>query len=382
MRFLHTADWHLGRSLGGFSLLRDQEFLLSGQFLGIVRDTRPDAVLIAGDVFDRSVPPADAVELLDDLLVRLIRECAVPVILIPGNHDEARRLGFGAKLLTASGLHIGQSAMGEAIRIVSARGAATVVTSGYASPALLATLPGLEAVACHDSGFAALAPRLHALCAESGPRLLVAHAFVAGGAESRDSERGLAVGGSGAVAPDRFAGFDYVALGHLHRPQTLAGGRVRYSGSPLPYSVAEADHAKSVTLVELDRGGGIPRVEEFALTPLRAVRVLTGAFATLLRSPPEGRLDFVAVRLTDATPVPDAQRRLAAVFPHLVGIDYVAAERAASAGVAAASAAVRAARPFELFAAFHAAMRDGATLSDAEGAVVASAIANAEAAGG
>ncbi|MDB5372613.1 MAG: exonuclease SbcCD subunit [Belnapia sp.] len=376
MRFLHTADWHLGRSLGGHSLHEDQERLLAEEFLGMVRDTKPDAVLIAGDVFDRFVPPPEAVELLDDILHRIIRQHGVPVVLIPGNHDHARRLSFGARLLRDAGLHIAQSATGAAVRV----GGATVVATGYASPALLATLPGYEGVTDHDTGFAALAPALLGLCTEPGPRLLVAHAFVTGGAESPDSERSLSVGGTGQVLASRFAGFDYVALGHLHRPQTLGaalgGGCIRYSGSLFPYSVEEADHAKSVTLVEFDLAG-MARIEELPLVPRRRLRVVRGSFAelraALTEGRPEGRMDYVALELTDPRPVPEAQRLLSEVFPRIVGLRYLA-EAAAPGRLAVPGSAARATRPIDLFAGFYRAMREDAPLAGAAREVVVAAI--------
>ncbi len=375
MRFLHTADWHLGRTLGGHPLHEDQEYLLGGQFVDIVRDTRPDAVLIAGDLFDRMAPPADAVELLDDILHRIIG-LGVPVVLIPGNHDEAKRLGFGARLLGAAGLHIAHSATGSAVRFADAHGEVTVVASGYASPALLATLPGFEGIADHDSGFGLLCPMLHGKCPAGGRRVLVAHGFVAGGAEC-ESERGLMVGGTGQIAAARFAGFHYTALGHLHRPQTLGDGRIRYSGSPLAYSASEAGQDKSVTLVELDAAGAV-RTTEVPLAPRRPFRLLEGSFAALRAAPQAGRGDFVAITLTDPTPVPEAQRHLAELYPRIVSLRYAATQHCHEAS-SPPRRDRRAVRPLELFAAFHAAMR-GAPLPDAARGVVAAAIGAAEAA--
>lgn len=372
MRFLHTADWHLGRTLGGHGLQADQEHLLGGQFVDLVRDTAPDAVLIAGDVFDRAVPPAEAVELLDDILHRIILGLRVPVVMIPGNHDEARRLSFGARLLAAGGLHIADSPLGRATTF----GDVTVVGCGYASPLVLAQKLGPEAVvADHDTGFGLLAPLLHGLCPPGGRRLLVAHAFVMGGSEC-ESERSLSVGGTGQVAARHFAGFDYVALGHLHRPQTLAGGRLRYSGSPLAYSSSEAGQAKSVTLIELDAAGDC-RVEEIPLAPLRRLRRLAGSFAELQAAPASGREDFLAITLTDPRPVPEAQRRLAEIFPRIIAFGYAAQPAAGAPPIA--TRAARAMRPIALFAEFHVAMRD-APLPAAAGPVLAEAITAAEAA--
>lgn len=377
MRLLHTADWHLGRSLGGHALLEDQEHLLLGQFLHMVRDAQPDAVLIAGDVFDRAVPPAEAVELLDDVLQRIVLGLRIPVVMIPGNHDEARRLSFGARLLAGAGLHIGDSPLGRAVTLEDAAGPVSLVTVGYASPLALAALaPDGEAFADHDAGFAWLAPQLLGLCEPGHRRVLVAHGFVSGGAES-ESERGLSVGGTGQIGAHRFAGFDYVALGHLHRPQTLGEGRLRYSGSPLAYSLSEIGHGKSVSLVELDAAGAV-RIEAMPLTPLRALRVLEGPFAALRDAPAERRDDFLSVVLTDPVPVPDAQRRLAEIYPRIVGLRH-AGMAAATAAIATPGAAARAATPLDLFTRFHQAVR-GRDLPEESLPILHAAIAAAGAA--
>jgi exonuclease SbcD len=375
MRLLHTADWHLGRTLGGHGLQEDQAHILGIEFLRVVMETRPDAVLVAGDVFDRAVPPAEAVELLDDVLQRIVLGLRIPVVMIPGNHDEARRLGFGARLLAGAGLHIGDSPLGRAVRLADAHGPVSILAAGYASPLALAQQADGADFADHDAGFAWLAPRLLALAEPGDRRVLVAHAFVAGGSES-ESERGLSVGGTGQIGAARFAGFDYVALGHLHRPQTLGQGRLRYSGSPLAYSTSEAGQAKSVTLVELAADGGVT-LEAIPLTPLRPLRVLAGSFQALRAAPPEGQGDWLSLVLTDATPIPEAQRQLAQVFPRIVAFRY-AIEAATAGGLALPDAAMRAEPPLALFERFHAALRDR-PLPDAARAVVEAAILAAEA---
>ncbi len=375
MRLLHTADWHLGRTLGGHSLHQDQEYLFAGQFLDLVRETRPDAVLIAGDIFDRSVPPAEAVELLDEILHRLIRGLNTPVVLIPGNHDDARRLAFGARLLAGGGLHIADSPLGRAWEFHDAHGPVSIVATGYATPLLLAQKLPLAAdataadttprvVADHDAGMALLAPLLHALCPPNQRRVLVAHAFVAGGSET-ESERGLSVGGSGQVSAARFAGFHYVALGHLHRPQSLAEGRLRYAGSPLAYSSSEADQQKSITLVELDAQGAVT-TQALPLTPLHPLRILRGDFASLLAASSQ---DYLALELTDALPIAEAQRRLAERYPRIIGLRWVAEALPASA--ATLSAAGRAASPLQQFEAFHQAMRHAPLPPEARPVVIA-----------
>ena len=372
MRFLHTADWHLGRTLGGFSLREDQAHMLGAEFPRLVQDTRPDAVLLAGDVFDRSVPPAEAVALLDDILHRVVVGLGVPVVMIPGNHDDPRRLAFGARMLAAAGLYIGDSPLGRVIRLADAHGEVAIVAAGYASPLALAQAAQGEAFADHDAAFAWLAPQLHGLCGETRRRVLVAHAFVAGGTES-ESERPVSIGGTGQIGADRFAGFDYVALGHLHRPQALAAGRLRYSGSPLAYSGSEAGQQKAMLLVEMDATGTVT-TEALPLTPLRGLRQLRGSFAELRQGPVVE--DFVIVTLTDALPVADAQRQLAERYPHIIGFSYEAPPRPPRA-VTVADHAARALQPLALFAEFHAAQR-GTPPPEAARPVLAAAIAAAE----
>lgn len=355
MRLLHTADWHLGRTLGGYALLEDQAHLLLGQFLDVVRGTAPDVVLIAGDLFDRAVPPAEAVELLDEILGRIVLGLKIPVIMIPGNHDEARRLAFGAKLLAGAGLHIGDRPDGLAVTLPGAHEPVTFIACPYVTPLTLARQADSEQeFADHDAAFAWLAPRLRQLCPRGHRRVLIAHAFVAGGAES-ESERGLAVGGAGQIGAHRFANFDYVALGHLHRPQTLGGGRLRYSGSPLAYSLSEIGHAKSVTLAEISTDGTV-RIEEHGLTPLRPLRQIEGTFAELRDTPADGRGDWLSIILTDPVPVPEAQRRLAEVYPRIVGLRHAAV---ASPGgtIPTLAASRRTATPHDLFTAFHQTVR-------------------------
>lgn len=299
MRFLHTADWHLGRLLCGQSFLDEQAWLLTGPFLDVVRETRPDAILLAGDVYDRAVPSADAVELLDDVLQRIVRGLGIPVVMIAGNHDDERRLAFGSGLLRDAGLFIADGAMGQAFAFEDAHGPISILAAGYGSPALLAGLFGPDAaITDHDAGFAAVTEHLRGLVPAGARSVVVAHAFIQGGLTS-ESERMLQVGGSGAVSAAHLHGFHYTALGHLHRRQSMAEGRIAYSGSPLAYSFAEAGSTKSVSLVELDAAGAVTS-REIPLAPRRALRILRGTLAEALAAAEgPGREDWLQVVLTD-----------------------------------------------------------------------------------
>lgn len=379
MRLLHTADWHLGRTLGGCSFLADQAALLRGQFLAMVRDTRPDAVLIAGDVFDRAIPPVEAVELLDSILAATVLDHGVPVVLIPGNHDAADRLSFGAAVMRERGLHIADSCLGRPILLEDAHGPVALLPSGYASPTLMGAVLGPEAgVACHDTGFAALCTQLRTQVPRGARSVLVAHAFVAGGAES-ESERLLQVGGAKPVSAARFDGFDYVALGHLHRPQVLADGRIRYSGSPLAYSFSEGGQRKSAVLVEI-AGDGTLACEELPFDLPRQLRTLEGPLEQVLAmARPEWQGDWMRVRLTDAEPVWGAMDRLRAAFGTVLELSFARHDRLDE--IAAPDPGARHDDPMSLLEAFFGQMR-GSPLPEPARAVAREAIEAARAAEG
>jgi DNA repair protein SbcD/Mre11 len=216
VRFLHTADWHLGRYLHGTSLLDDQAHVLE-TFVELARSEHVDAVVIAGDVYDRAVPPADAVSLLDDVLSRLVVGAGIPVIVIAGNHDSAERIGFGGRIFERQRLLLrGALDKLDPVVLTDKHGEVAFHPLPYAEPTFVRALPGAEAVTDHQSAMSRMVGLLRAQRKAGQRNVLVGHAFVAGGSES-ESERPLSVGGSGMVAVDTFDGFDFVALGHLHR---------------------------------------------------------------------------------------------------------------------------------------------------------------------
>jgi exonuclease SbcD len=322
VRLLHTADWHLGRLFHGLHLTRDQEHVLD-QLVQLARETRPHAILIAGDVYDRAVPPPDAVHLLDDVLTRLVLELRLPVVMIAGNHDSGERLGFGARLLAERGLHIigGVDWPPRPVELADDDGVVEVFALPYAEPSALRAARGGDATDQDGDALPAWTGAARAARTPHRRALLVAHAFVGGG-EVSESERPLSVGGADAVAPHAFFGFSYVALGHLHRPQTLGRSAIRYAGSLLKYSFSEAQHEKSVSLVEIDARGAC-RVEPIALSPRRDVRVLRGSMAEITGTAPAdaSRQDYVRVELTDRAPILDAMGRLREAYPNCLQVD-------------------------------------------------------------
>ena len=351
MKILHSADWHLGRTLHGASLLEDQHLVLE-QFVALARREAVDVVVIAGDIYDRSVPPADAVALLDGVLSQLVAEAGIPTIVIAGNHDSAERIGFGGRIFRQQGLHLrGTLADLSPVRLRDAHGEVAFFPLPYIEPVFARALPGGETVTDHQSATAHVLALLRAQQRPGERSVLVGHAFVAGGSES-ESERPLSVGGSGAVAADSYAGFDYVALGHLHRPQTLGAGRIHYPGSLLKYSFNEAAHEKSVSLVEIG-ADGVPSIRRVTLAPRRDVRIVSGTLAELLAAPDADRSrdDYLCAHLTDAGPVLDPMARLREVYPNMMELQF--ARPAAGTDGARAAGDHRQRQPDELFRAFY-----------------------------
>ena len=333
MRMLHTSDWHLGRSLHRADLRQAQAAYLD-HLVGVVRSEKVDAVLVAGDVYDRAIPPVDAVELCADGLARL-RDAGARVVVISGNHDSAGRLGFGSALVDAAGVYLRTraGAVAQPVMLADRHGPVAVYGVPYLEPdAVRAELPPEPG---SDEAGAGSPPRGHAgvlgravqciradLAARGGVRAVaMAHAWVAGG-EASDSERDISVGGVGRVPATLFGGFSYVALGHLHGQQTL-GHTLRYSGSPLPYSFSEARHATGSWLVELDAGGAI-RAERVPAPPFRGLNVLRGSLAGLLTSAAYERYedDFLSVVLTDTSRPEGAMERLRVRFPHILVLAF------------------------------------------------------------
>ena len=323
MRFLHTADWHLGKLLHGTHLTADQRGVLE-QIGDLVEAHAPDAVLMAGDVYDRSVPPADAVQVLDETLTRLVVDLDTPVVLIAGNHDSPDRLEFGSRILRERGLHVFSTLQSEP-GIVSLRddhGPVHIVGLPYAEPSAARHVFGDGAIRTHDDVLKAQTEAAQARLPEGERSVAVAHVFAQGGALA-DSERSLAVGGAETVHAARFDGFDYVALGHLHQRQTVGVPRIRYAGSLMKYSFNEVHHTKSVALVEMDATGALS-VEPLPLRPTRDLRKIEAPLAAIESGdlPDEGSPDdYLWVTLLDDGPVVDAMTRIRQVYPNTLHIE-------------------------------------------------------------
>ena len=327
MRLLHTSDWHLGRSLHRADLRTAQSAFLD-HLVEVARAEKVDAVLVAGDIYDRAVPPVDAVELCEDALLRL-HDTGAAIVLISGNHDSARRLGFGSGLLEKAGVHLRTrpGALARPVVLGDAHGPVAVYGVPYLEPdAVRGELPPAdedEPPRGHAGvlGHATACIRADADARGIPRRVVMAHGWVTGGTAS-ESERDITVGGVGQVPADVFGGFSYVALGHLHGQQTLAP-HLRYSGSPLPYSFSEASHRKGSWLVELD-GTGTARAEQVPAPTFRRLSVLRGLFADLLGSAAYAAHedDFVSVTLTDPGRPEGAMDALRGRFPHVLVLGF------------------------------------------------------------
>ncbi len=351
MKFLHLADLHLGKRVNGFSMLEDQAHILR-QILAILDDEQPDGVLIAGDVYDKSVPSVEAVELLDDFLTEL-RARGVPVLLISGNHDSPERLAFGGRVMDSCGIHISPVYDGALapVTLQDAFGPVHGWLLPFVKPAHVRRwFPDADIESYTDAVAEAIA---HMDIDTAARNVLVTHQFVTGGTRSGSEE--LSVGGTDNVDSGVFAPFDYVALGHLHGAQHIGRETIRYAGSPLKYSFSEARQHKSVTVVTLGEKGDV-QVRTVALTPLRELREIRGSYDELTaRSFYEHttyRSDYLHLILTDEQDVFDAMSRLRTIYPYLMTLDYDNARTRAAGGMSVPAETERR-TPLELFEALY-----------------------------
>ena len=316
MKLIHLSDLHLGKRVNEFSMLEDQQYILE-EILRIIDSEKPDGVLIAGDVYDKTVPSAEAVTLLDEFLVQLSKR-DTQTFLISGNHDSAERLAFGGRLMEQSGIHIA--------RVYNGVFAPLTLRDEY-GPVDLYLLPFLRPVQVRrffpESEIAtyteAMAAVLGAADIDKTHRnVLVTHQFVTG-AQTCDSEE-LSVGGTDNVDVSVFDDFDYIALGHIHGPQKIGHETVRYCGTPLKYSFSEVGHKKSVTVVELAEKGSVA-IRTVPLVPKRDMSELRGAYNELMEGKPF-RNDYLRITLTDEEDIPNAVNNLRTVYPYIMRLDY------------------------------------------------------------
>ena len=321
MKFIHTSDWHIGRQFHNVSLLDDQRHVLE-QVIEHIKNEAVDAVIIAGDIYDRSVPPAAAVSLLDEVLNTICSGLGVPVILIPGNHDGAERLRFGSNQLSQAGLHIIGDLNQITQPVILNKNGCEVSFYGipYNDPESVRNHFSVD-VSTHDEAHQYLVEHINTVKTDNAINVLISHCFI-DGAEASESERPLSIGGADRVSVEPFKAFNYVALGHLHNPQHKGAEHIRYSGSILKYSFSEQRQQKGVTLVEMNEDG-VKSTTHLPLTPLRDMRILEGDLETLLKqgSTDPNNQDYLLIRLTDQSAILDPMSKLRQVYENVLHIE-------------------------------------------------------------
>ena len=354
MRFLHTADWHLGRIFYGQYLTDDQAHVLEHQFFTILKEEKIDGILLAGDVFDRAVPPIEAIELWDSIITRLAMDYKVPLFVVSGNHDGAERLEVGRSMLSRSGIHIWGSPHHalQPFEFESSDGKVAICPMPFSEPRRIGDALGLSASESkpvdteaegslfsyvesdeqesesvfnlhnYDQMYQAWSDCLYQQVPKGMPSIAISHAFVMGG-EVGGSERTLSVGGSEQVSPHVFKNFHYTALGHLHGPQRMGADHIRYSGSPLKYSFDEQGQKKSFTIIDMDTKGNVD-ISTIPVEAKRDVVILEGHFEDLLNNKAlqtKHKDDYVQARLLDTMPIMDGMAKLRQVYHRCMTIE-------------------------------------------------------------
>ncbi|MET1031020.1 exonuclease SbcCD subunit D [Domibacillus tundrae] len=318
MKFIHTADWHLGKMVHGISMIEDQRFILQG-LIRLIERERPDALVIAGDLYDRSVPPASAVNLLNETLFTINVEMNVPIVAISGNHDSSERLAFGSTWFRQNRFYLaGKMEKDMFCPVIEG---VHFHCLPYAEPGVIRHLFDDDSVHTHHDAMNVLTGRLSENMDSDGIHVAVGHAFVTGG-ETSDSERILSVGGTGNVGAELFAPFQYTALGHLHNPQAIHHPSVKYAGSLLKYSFSEAAHTKSVSIVEIDAQKQVSVTKE-TLKPVREMKVMAGYFDELMEQ--DASDDYIKVIIKGEGALIDPMAKLKYKFPHILHLEKMSA---------------------------------------------------------
>ncbi len=360
MKLLHTSDLHLGKRVSEFSMLEQQEYIL-GRITDIISSEMPGAVIIAGDIYDKPVPPAEAVRLFDDFLVKL-SEMSVPVFAVSGNHDSAERIAFGSRLIGRAGIYLSPVYNGSVspVRLYDEYGAVSFYMLPFLKPAEARSLFPGERIESYDDAVRAAVGHMEINSSERS--VIIAHQFVTGAVRS-DSET-VSAGGLDDISAEIFGAFDYAALGHIHRAQSVLSPKIRYSGTPLKYSFSEAGHEKSVTIAELKEKGSLD-IRTVPLVPLNDMREIRGSYMEVTERSfysEKNRNDFLHVTLTDEQDIPEAMGKLRAVYPNIMKLDYDNL-RTRSAGELTDLSETENKSPAELFGEFYR-QRNGAEMSE------------------
>lgn len=331
MKIIHTGDWHIGKIVNEFSMIEDQKIVLE-QLINIIKEEKPNALIIAGDLYDRSIPPVEAVELLDRTFNKILLDLKVPILAIAGNHDSPERLAFGSRILTENGLHIAGSFNKEKREIKK-----VILKSNnenfnfyllpYCDPKEIKHIFQDDKISTHDDAMRVLVDIIEKDLNKNEKNVLITHAYTSfikdnQSLEVCQSERPLSIGGTDIVNAEYFSEFTYTALGHLHKPQKVKDNKIRYSGSLLKYSFSEVNHKKGATIVNINKYGEI-QIDFKEFKPKRDMRIIKGPLEKLIS--PEiykgtNIEDYVYALLTDEGELVDPIAKLRAVYPNIIGL--------------------------------------------------------------
>lgn len=350
MKIIHTGDWHIGKIVNEISMLEDQRYILN-KLIKLIEEEKPDVLIITGDLYDRSVPPAVAVELLDEYINKILIDLKTPIIAIAGNHDSPERLSFASNILKSQGFYMEGVFKNEINKVVlnDIHGEVNFYLVPYVDPAVVRLMYDDSTIKNHDDCMKAIIEKIEENMDKNSRNLLITHGYVTfmsedvkseelrevavdcddklvrAGLNISDSERPLSIGGTDLISGKHFKDFNYVALGHLHGAQKVGSDRIRYSGSLLKYSFSEERQKKSVTIVELDKDGELD-VRLVDLKPLRDMRVITGTISELTDKSyyeSSNREDYVFANITDEGEVLEPMIKLRAIYPNIMGLRKV-----------------------------------------------------------
>lgn len=315
MKFIHISDLHIGKKIHEFSMLEDQKYILD-EILHISDDEKPDAVLIAGDIYDKSIPPTDAVQIFDDFIVNLSKR-NIKTFIISGNHDSAERISFGGRLMEYGGIYISPVYDGnvEPIKLTDEYGNINIYMLPFIKPIHVRTFFPDEDINSYTDAVETAIKKMDISCDKRN--ILITHQFVTGASKS-DSED-MSVGGSDNVDADVFDSFDYVALGHIHGRQHIRRNTLRYCGTPLKYSFSECNHVKSVTVVTMKSKNDIS-ISQRELKPIRDMKEIKGLFSDIMLN--DKSYDYIHVILTDENEIPDAISEIRKIYPNIMCLTY------------------------------------------------------------
>ncbi|MFZ3580055.1 exonuclease SbcCD subunit D [Virgibacillus sp. DJP39] len=323
MKLLHTADWHLGKLVQGVYMTEDQSYVLD-QLVNTIEEEKPDAVIIAGDLYDRAVPPTEAVHLLNEILETIVLKLKTPVLAVAGNHDSPGRLNFGSSIMKEKGFHVVGNFTKETNPVIlnDNHGEVHFHLIPYCDPSLVRNVLESDEIRSHNDATEQIVENIKLHMDQNVRHVYVGHAFVTPLGEEKDntsdSERPLSIGGAEYVDANHFAPFHYTALGHLHQAHHVKNETVQYSGSILKYSISEEHHKKGFHIVEMDADGNVTVEKRFS-TPKRDIRTVEATLEDLLTH--QINEDYVFVSLLDEAPVLSPMERVRSVYPNAMHVE-------------------------------------------------------------